>query len=465
MNLKKITKQDILESINKPIDLNEIDYQVKAKDLAKIKQKIGSQLTDKDKVTIIDDNSNTTSSPTNISNLTEEKKEKTKIDIDNIIDLISKTNENNPLYNHKYYPELLTDEKFVNNLIKKQFDYYKKNLERYDEFEPYVNDINVLKQKSFEYLKKILSLEKKHKNKLELLTKEICLGQLDINEDSINLNLSLTTKPTFEVSSSSEKIMVNNTNELELIKKEKEKRFIVNALIEGFVKSYGFLYNMKEKDILDIEPKLLEYYNKLISLNDYLHYVIILDELDDKINNETKSNQKNIKTGLFNIGLDNPNFNKITIDVNSIIFPTLIEETIKALLTYGSLNTLPKDNKIRKYIYNNVDLKDNDFYNYLIGVPLWETIEDNLDIDDFKYKPYFLFMLISKEPTEFEKDIKEIMLQTKDGIQLIKDMFKEIKNNVGLDIIDKEINEKNRDLSGDSNKEYLDFTDIENLKL
>ena len=33
----------------------------------------------------------------------------------------------------------------------------------------------------------------------------------------------LTTKPTFEVSSSSEKIMVNNTNELELIKKEKEK--------------------------------------------------------------------------------------------------------------------------------------------------------------------------------------------------------------------------------------------------
>jgi hypothetical protein len=29
MSLKKITKQDILESINKPIDLNEIDKEIK----------------------------------------------------------------------------------------------------------------------------------------------------------------------------------------------------------------------------------------------------------------------------------------------------------------------------------------------------------------------------------------------------------------------------------------------------
>lgn len=462
MVLKKLTKQDITETVG---SIDEIVYQVKAKDLAKVKQKIETQLTDKDKINIVDDNT----SVTGISSLTEDKgNKKPKINIDNIIDVISKTNDNNPLYNHKYYPELLTDEKFVNGLIKKQFDYYRKNLGRYDEFEPFLNDITVLKEKSFEYLKKILSLEKSHKKQLEVLAKEISLGQLDIDDEFINLNLILTTKPTFENTiSDSGKFSINNAAELEQIKKEKEKRFVVNALIEGFVKSYGFLYNMKEKEILNIEPKLLEYYNKLISLNDYLHYAIILDNdeiVDPSVENKNNK-QKNIKTGLFNIGLNNPNYNKITITVNSIIFPTLIEETIKSLLTYASLNTLPEGDKIRKYIYNTIDLKDNDFYNYLIGVPLWNIIEDNLEVEDFKYKPYLLFMIISKDPQEFERIIKEIMLETKDGIQIIKDLLKEIKDNVSLDMIDKEVNEKNNRFSKDSNKEFLDFTDIESLKL
>lgn len=380
-----------------------------------------------------------------------------KINIDSIIENIENNNDN-PLYNHKYYPELINNGKLVNHLIKEQFQDYKLNLSKYEDLEPFLDDIKTLKEKSFEYLKKIISLEHKHKAKLEELAKKIAINELTIpNDNIINLNVDLTIKPTFEISDNKiSSFKIKNNEELELIKKEIEKRYIVNALIEGFVKSYDFLYNNEKKEILSIEPKLLEYYNRLIALNDYLHYASVLDD------DNTYSN-KGVKTGIFDIVFNNNNFDKITINVNSIIFPTLIEEIIKSLLSFSSLNVLPEDNNIREFIYKYVDLKDNDFYNYLIGVPLWNKIEEKLTGDSLKFKPYVLYSIISKSPENMEKFIKELLLSTKESDKMISNIINDIEASISLTEITDGIEKKN-DYFNKTNPKFLSLDDLENLK-
>ena len=418
--------------MNKKI-IKEINYKVTADKLDSIKSKLKQNETvtiigKKDFSTVNKPNVSSTvnSSTTNNDSVVNEevttikagelKKEKKVIKEDDLIKKISSLN--HYLVKHSFYPEL-ADKTFIQDILSRRLDIIKKRLKKYEDLENL--SVNELKNKALYYYGNCISLEKKNKKKLQNLTEKIVLENLDLPEEIINIKCFLVSNSKdlpnkFQKKKESEtKIEFENTQEISELKKEKEKRYIVNALIDGFSKSYDYLYKMFEKEILNIEPKLMEYYDRLLVINDYLYYV--LDE--DK--------NQNIKSGDYIAEKEN---NKINIDVYSLTLPTLIYEAIKSIFETISLNMLPENEKIKKYIHNNVDLKDNEFFNSLIGTPLWNEIEKLIPNNKLNLKPYiFLELLSIKDYESFGKSLKEIFANTQEGKKIMNNIIKKIENN------------------------------------
>ena len=130
-----------------------------------------------------------------------------------------------------------------------------------------------------------------------------------------------------------------------------------------------------------------------------------------------------------------------------IIFPILLEETIKGILELAISHGLPHNKEKADYIIKKSDFRLAEIWDIRLGLPLWikilKAIEDNgYDLKEVGINFFFMF-LSEKEPYEFNFFLQEVFRKTKLGDKLICELLDNIIKNKEEDEFNDYINTQN----------------------
>lgn len=186
----------------------------------------------------------------------------------------------------------------------------------------------------------------------------------------------------------------------EEIKKEINKRILLNALIHGAA-IYSWKtthYIIKEKiDILN--PNLISYYDKFTSLVS-MYLFQITSELPliangiSSVKNEEKTNE------------EETNEEEITISAKANSLPVLLHEMVKGVVSlwmqHGIPNHLSEEEIMT--IYSEADKYEDEYYHYLISPSLWENFLKATNV-----YPYELAPIVSKLAQLSPEKLEEVL--------------------------------------------------------
>lgn len=237
--------------------------------------------------------------------------------------------------------------------------------------------------------------------------------------DEIN-SLDLNDVPTNDV-----KIEFEDHQEMEYTINSIYKRRFINSLIEGSnIEVYDVLKDI-ENEIININPRLINYYKKILCANDYSLFKI--DSL-----NESKN------VGSFEIDDEN---GRITLKAKGVILPILINELIKGCIYILSANGLPSNKKIIDYVIDKSDYYQAKLWDIRSGGALWKKFCEIIPNEYKDLKHYLFADIIKLEPKEFFMVMKEVLANTKKGRKIIETILKRIK----YDLDEKEFMNNNGD--------------------
>ena len=334
---------------------------------------------------------------------------------------------NTSLGEHPAYPPE-DEEKFIVHLLTK---HYNELLE-----EVGTSDVELLKKELSKLLAQCLKCEQNCQDALEKLSGQVVCEVFNIPIDSVDIRTSLTTsidtskqrmfpEKTEDYSFDSIKDMNNLTDEI-------YKRRMLNCLISGAAMHYANDVSLYIQELFKINPELPLLYKKILVINNLLLY-LETDKVNDDKTNTTEG-------GTVDVTLTSPDEMPI-IDAKAIIFPILVEETIKGLLELSISQGLPDDKEKAKYVMQKADFKFAEVWDLRLGLPLVERILNQIDED---VEPTFLFMELSKlNVSDFNEKLQEVFGGTKTGKEFINNLVNDINRKKRLDDFEDYIQVKN----------------------
>lgn len=302
---------------------------------------------------------------------------------------------------------------FDYKIIKKRFNEVTEKLEN-SEYKNLSND-ELLTE-----LSKLISLCKKKeepiKENLIQICKNIVDNMFDIPDDVIELNCEIVGKikpnHAFRILPEDSDIRdfdfedlkdFNNMTTVVL------KRRFINSLIQGVAYFYSnnkFYLN----DVYQLNNELPNLYDRIRLINDYL-----LFNAEENISDKRPMQGACVEVELGREG------EKTIINVQGLIFPYLLTETIRGFFELFASHGLPLDNKKASYIIKQSDFLLAEPWDLRFGVKLWEIIGGN--ISNTKILPYFFMNICELNVDEFNDSIKEILANTKRGKKIKNDMI------------------------------------------
>lgn len=230
------------------------------------------------------------------------------------------------------------------------------------------------------------------------------------------------------------KYTFSDVHDIEFSKKAISKRRVINSLIQGGSYLYANVIGLYIDEINRLNPKLLQLYRAITIINDYLLFTKKEEMTDDK-----PMQGSYVETHL---GMDDE---KTTINVQGIIFPLLLQETIKGLFELFSAHGLPTDREKAKYIVRKADFVLAEPWDLRLGVGLWKRVFGK--VQDTNMIPYMFTNLVSLSEEEFTITMKEILSNTQKGNELIDDLMQSAEYDSGYQQFQNRINAKNLDRS------------------
>ena len=225
-----------------------------------------------------------------------------------------------------------------------------------------------------------------------------------------------------------------DVHDIEFSKKAISKRRVINSLIQGGSYLYANVIGLYIDEINRLNPKLLQLYRAITIINDYLLFTKKEEMTDDK-----PMQGSYVETHL---GMGDE---KTTINVQGIIFPLLLQETIKGLFELFSAHGLPTDREKAKYIVRKADFVLAEPWDLRLGVGLWKRVFGK--VQDTNMIPYMFTNLVSLSEEEFTITMKEILSNTQRGNKLIDDLMQSAEYDSGYQQFQNRINAKNLDRS------------------
>lgn len=298
-----------------------------------------------------------------------------------------------------------------------------------------VDNVQQLQHELSGLLTRCIKMEMKCKEALEQLAVKVASDIFSIPQDIINIEANIVAN----IDTSKHRILPEKTDDFEFDSLEDMrglsdgvyKRRMIDSLVAGAANYYATDTSNYLQDLFSINPDLPSIYQKINQYNKALLYLLDLNSEDAKTT---------IEGGKVDVYVGN-NSTQIKIVAEGIIFPALLEETIKGLLEVAVLHGLPKDRKKASYIMKKADFKAADMWDLRLGVPLWERI---IDITEDDVEPNFLLMELSMLDYEtFNEVLAEIFAHTKRGKILLKEITSSIIKKQGRDDFDQYINMKN----------------------
>ena len=302
--------------------------------------------------------------------------------------------------------------------------------ERYNELLAIIgsDNKNLLKRELKTLLRNCKQIEKECKSALERLCVSVVTDIFSIPENAINLEVSLVDK----VDSSSQRMTPEDSTEftfddiedMKNLTGEVHKRRLLNALITGASITIAGHISKYAGELFDINPDLPSMYKRIMAYNEMLSFVE-----EEHINSEEQASDG----GKVDVTIGDPN-STVTINAEGVIFPILLEESVRGILELAISHGLPKSREKALYVVSKSDFKLAELWDMRFGISLWAIIE-GLVKDDVE--PNFLLMELSMLPVQkFNEVMTEIFAKTKSGQKSLSEIVEHIKKSKAKDDFD-----------------------------
>lgn len=206
------------------------------------------------------------------------------------------------------------------------------------------------------------------------------------------------------------------------------KRRLINSLIQGASYTYSKWGRLYSSEIKEIDPRLIKIYKEIRIINDYLLFT----------KEENITDDHTMQGGYVEVLLGNAN-EQTEIKSQGLIFPFLLNETIRGFFELFASHGLPNEYKKANYIIGKSDFLVAEPWDLRFGVSLWSYFAKA--IKETKLLP-FAFSEISKLKFDRFNDVmREVFANTKKGkkyMQFLIDKAKDEYDEISfLDNVDK----------------------------
>jgi hypothetical protein len=324
-------------------------------------------------------------------------------------------NSNHPLKEADIFPESYGIPSDASLIIKEFENSVKKCRETFD-----IDKIDNFKL--YESMDKILNeikqIEEPNKKKLEKLARKLIIDEFNIPEGTMKLNAELIDEVKLKNKSKSIKELdevFENHEQISEVIYALNKNKGVYAFAEGAINNSNGLYKNND-ELTDINPRLSNYYNKLMCGANYLDYVV--ESVDKKVIGgdvqcEYKQNKDKSITPI--------------ITAKAISFPILVRELYRGVMEVLSTHGIPENELIAEYVLNNNDYVECQPWFNKFGPRIWKKFCGNINSEDSNLKYEVFARMIKKEPKDMLSLMKEIIAGTKKAKQSINEIVSNIK--------------------------------------
>lgn len=336
------------------------------------------------------------------------------------------------------------EEKFIIYLLEDTFNIL---LEKVGE-----TDYETLKNELGKMLSECKKIERNHREALEELCANVVNELFSIPEDTINIEAKLVDK----VDTSTERMVPEKTTDYSFdsiedmhnLTDEIYKKRMLNALITGAAIYYTNNIGNYIKELFDINPELPALYKKSLDYNNVLMFYE-----KDSLNDERSTNGGKVDVTI------SSNDEYPMVKSEGLLFPILVEETIKGLLELAISHGLPKNAEKAKYVISKSDFKLAELWDMRLGYSLWKLIEEEIEKSGYDILEvginFFLMELAEMSCNEFNSSLQEIFGRTKRGQQIISDICDDILHDKEQDEFDEYMQTKNNSTIKINDDEYF----------
>ena len=325
------------------------------------------------------------------------------------------------------------EEKFIINLISKTFEEINEKVG--------IEDYETLKNELARILTECKKLERNNIQALEELCGRIVNDMFQIPKDSIKIEMHIVDKVDTSVErmfpeKTSDDFSFDDIDDMNYLTDEIYKRRILDSLVTGAGMYYMNFIGNYVKEIFEINSDLPSLYKKMIEYNNLLLY-LEKDTLDIK---------KDTDGGKVDVTVSSEN-EYPTIEAEGLLFPILVEETIRGILELAISRGLPKNLEKARYVISKADFKFAEIWDMRLGFALWKLIEQEIEGCGFDLMEiginFFLMEIAEMDCEEFTKTLKEIFARTRKGKNIITNIIEKISYNKNMDDFNDYIQSKN----------------------
>lgn len=290
-------------------------------------------------------------------------------------------------------------------------------------------------------VQKVLRIESQNKEYLENLAVDLVKKELAIPEGAFQYDCKLVqpggiSQERFrqqEEQPSEEEIeqqfgnqasedMEDFVDAFEKFDMEKAKRRFINALIQGSSKKGHYMFELVREELNTINPELLNLYGVLMSINDYIYWLMP----DEAIQMMGQGQEAMAGKEEIDDKTDPP-----TLKVRGLFFPVLVHELVKAVMEVFGTHGLPDDPKSQQMVMGATDTLPNEIWDLRLGPVIWEKFLDaypsQIFEDDKKHIQHYLFARFSAlSVKEFFYIAKKILSGDPEGAQFLDKMVNDI---------------------------------------
>lgn len=271
-------------------------------------------------------------------------------------------------------------------------------------------------------ISKCKEMETPIKDFLEKLCENVVNKIFSIPEETVNLECKLVgkVKPEKPVRvvpepTNSDVIKFKDVNDIKFSKEAIAKRRFINAMIQGAAYTYANDVSLYEEELDKVNSELIPIYDRIRKINDYLLFAKKDNITDD-----------NIMQGAYVETKVGSSDERSEIKAQGIVFPLLLQETIKGFFELFSIHGLPSDRKLANYIIRKSDFIKAEPWDMRFGVPLWKMTFGG--VENSSVIPYAFTNLIEMPCSTFNSSMKEILSMTETGENILSDIVDAASN-------------------------------------
>jgi hypothetical protein len=383
-----------------------------------------------------------------------------------------------PLSKSPAFPDIKSDEvpvSFEEKIASKRFKDVVEKVKRYTGQEDVSsqNDLMGLQMAMMGAVRDVFGIQSQNKEYLENLAVDLVRKEMGVRPDQVQYDAKLVGMGEIDMEGFSkqgeepeqEEIEQNFQQQeddlddfitaFERYDIEKAKRRFINALIQGSSKKGHYMFELVKDELDRLDPRLLNLYGILMSVNDLLYWVLPDQVMDNMMGQGGIAGKEEV-----DIETDPP-----TVKARGVFFPVLVHELIKGTMEILGTQGLPDDPKQAEMVMASTDTLVNEIWDLRLGPVLWEKFiqayPEKLFDEDKRWIQNYLFARFSAlTAEEFFKLAKAILRGDAKATQVLDRMVTEIVDHLNK-IHDDE--DYSSDDESDSDVDSPDDDDLDDL--